>query len=190
MKNFSRVNSDAELIKAIGDGDHKAFECLADRYKKGLYNFVYRYIGDMPAAEEVTQEVFLRIYRAAPKFQVIENTKVSTWIFKIAYNLSMNELKRRKRYLRVLHDHAGEKEMFDRTNALELIKNRELMEAVMLELSLIPENQRAALLFRVNQGLSYREISEVLDVSVSSVEMLIYRARRHLKQHINREHKE
>jgi len=189
MKNFSSPNSDVELIKAIGDGDHKAFERLADLYKNALYNFVYRYIGDMPAAEEVTQEVFLRIYRAAPKFKVIENTKVSTWIFKIAYNLSMNELKRRKRYLRLLNDHAGKKEMPDRTQALESIENRELMEAVISELSLIPENQKAALLLRINQGLSYREISEVLDVSVSGVEMLIFRARRHLKQHINREHK-
>ena len=184
MKNFSNVNSDVELIKAIGDGDHKAFERLTDRYKNALYNFVYRYIGDMPTAEEVTQEVFLRIYRAASKFKVIENAKVSTWIFKIAYNLSMNELKRRMRYLRLLNDHADEKDMVDRTQALESIENLELIEAVMSELSLIPENQRAALLLRVNQELSYREISEVLDVSVSSVEMLIFRARKHLKQHI------
>ena len=59
----------------------------------------------------------------------------------------------------------------------------------MSELSLIPENQRAALLLRVNQGLTYSEISEILDVSISSVEMLIFRARKHLKQHTNREHK-
>lgn len=189
MNNFSKVISDVELIKAIGDGDHKAFECLADRYKNALYNFVCRYIGDMSAAEEVTQEVFLRIYKAASKFKVIENAKVSTWIFKIAYNLSMNELKRRKRYLRLLNDHAGEKEMVDRTQALESIENRELIEAVLSELRLIQENQRAALLLRVNQGLTYSEISEVLDVSISSVEMLIFRARKHLKQHINREHK-
>ncbi len=189
MKNFSSENSDVELIKAIGDRDHKAFERLTDRYKNVLYNFVYRYIGDMPAAEEVTQEVFLRIYRVASKFKVIENVKVSTWIFKIAYNLSINELKRRKRYLRLLNNHAAEKEMPDRAQALEAIENRELIKAVMSELSLIPENQRAALLLRVNQGLSYREISKVLDVSVSSVEMLIFRARRHLKQHIKREHK-
>ena len=189
MKNFLSVNSDVELIKAIGNGDHKAFERLTDRYKNVLYNFVCRYIGDMSAAEEVTQEVFLRIYRTASNFKVIKNVKVSTWIFKIAYNLSMNELKRRKRYLRLLNDHACEKDMPDRTQAQEAIENRELIEAVMSQLSLIPENQRAALLLRVNQGLSYREISEVLDVSVSSVEMLIFRARSHLKQHINREQK-
>ena len=184
MKNFSNVNSDVELIKAIGDGDHKAFERLADRYKNALLNFVYRYIGDMSAAQEVTQEVFLRIYKAAYKFKEIENAKVSTWIFKIAYNLSMNELKRRNRYLRLLNDHAGGKEMLDGPNTLESIENRELLKNIMLELSLIPENQRAALLLRVNQELSYLEISEVLDVSVSSVEMLIFRARKHLKQHI------
>ncbi len=189
MKNFSTVNSDVGLIKAIGDGDHKAFERLADRYKNALYNFVYRYIGDMSAAQEVTQEVFLSIYRAASKFKVVENAKVSTWIFKIAYNLSMNELKRRKRYLRLLNNHVGEKEILDGPNTLESIENRELIDAVMSELSLIPENQRAALLLRVNQGLTYSEISEVLNVSVSSVEMLIFRARSHLKQHINREHK-
>jgi RNA polymerase sigma-70 factor (ECF subfamily) len=189
MKNFSTVNSDVELIKAIGDGDHKAFKRLTDRYKNALLNFVYRYIWDMPAAEEITQEVFLRIYKAASEFKEIENSKVSTWIFKIAYNLSINELKRRKRYLRLLNDHESEKEMPDRTQALKSIENRELIETVFSELRLIPENQRAALLLKVNQELSYREISEVLNVSVSSVDMLIFRARKHLKQHINREYK-
>jgi RNA polymerase sigma-70 factor (ECF subfamily) len=110
--------------------------------------------------------------------------KVSSWVFKIAYNLSANELKRRKR----LHDfHATmsaagrgfhERWSADRTEA----GNRESAERLLAAMSQLPENQRAALLLKINEGLTYLEISNVLDVSIASVESLIFRARSRLKQ--------
>ncbi|MDO9573702.1 MAG: RNA polymerase sigma factor, partial [Candidatus Contubernalis sp.] len=84
MKNIFGDNSDPDLIKAVGKRDNQAFERLINRYKKPLYNFVYRYLQDHSAAEEVVQEVFLRIYQAAPKYKAVNNVKASTWIFKIA----------------------------------------------------------------------------------------------------------
>jgi RNA polymerase sigma-70 factor, ECF subfamily len=82
-----------DLIKATGFGDHRAFERLVRRYQNRLFDFICRYLGDQHAAEDILQEVFLRLYRAAPDFDA--RRRLSTWLFKVAYNLAMNEIKRR-----------------------------------------------------------------------------------------------
>jgi RNA polymerase sigma-70 factor (ECF subfamily) len=176
-------DSELDLMRAIGNGDHLAFKCLVRRFQNPLVNFIFRYTGDRCTAEDLTQEVFLRVYQAAPRFEPRAN--VSTWVFKIAYNLSMNELKRRRRRGFLDHDQQGRREGFDVQAPSDPIQGWELEQEVMTALSQVPENQRAALLLRINNGLSYQEISEVLGVSVSSVESLIFRARKHLRQVLN-----
>jgi RNA polymerase sigma-70 factor, ECF subfamily len=172
--------TDIELVKAVGAGDLQAFEYLVKKYQSPVLNFVYRLVGDRDAAEDILQEVFWGLYRAAPRFEA--RAQLSTWLFKIAYNFSMNEIKRRKRYLNLkeaLHDlpHAE-----TGPSALSAIEARELEKDVMTALDQLPENQKAAMLLRVNEDLSYAEISEVLSVSFSSAESLIFRARTRLRQ--------
>jgi RNA polymerase sigma-70 factor (ECF subfamily) len=172
-----------QLIIAIQAGNQKAYEHLVQRYQNPLFNFIYRYVGDASTAEDLTQEVFLNIWRAAPRFE--SRGKVSTWIFKIAYNLSMNEIKRRRRYQKFyqcLYDKMRSESVFS-----EHRKAIELEDEIMQALAQLPENQRAALLLRVNDGFSYREISDILNVSLASVESLIFRARRQLKNLVNSE---
>ena len=171
-----------DLISAIADGDETAFEQLVRRYQNPVMTFVYRYVGDRHLAQDLAQEVFLRIFQSAPRFT--PKGKVSSWVFKIAYNLAANELKRRKH----MDDFraeiaAGERDILGRmlTNHREEARKRELEERLMRALGELPENQRAALLLKVNECLSYAEIGKVLDVSVSSVESLIFRARSRLK---------
>ena len=86
---------DIELLRAIAGGDHLAFKRLVERYQSRLFNFLHRYLRDREAAEDLTQEVFLKVYQAAPRFE--PRAKVRTWIFTIAYNLAVNELRRRQR---------------------------------------------------------------------------------------------
>ena len=88
-----------KLIKAIGAGNVHAFEKLIKKYQNPVLNFIYRYMGDAFGAEDIAQEVFLRVYRAASEFE--PRGKVSTWIFKIAYNLSVNEILRMRRFCRI-----------------------------------------------------------------------------------------
>jgi RNA polymerase sigma-70 factor (ECF subfamily) len=171
-----------DLISAIAHGDEAAFEQLVRRYQNPVITFICRYIGDFDSAQDLAQEVFLRVFQAAPKFKPM--AKVSSWVFTIAYNLSANELKRRKR-LHGFHatmSAAGrglhQRWSADRTEA----GNRESEERLMAAMSQLPENQRAALLLKINEGLTYEEISNVLSVSVASVESLIFRARSRLKQ--------
>lgn len=180
-------DSELDLIKAIGNGDHLAFKHLVKRFQNPLVNFIYGYLGDRETAQDLAQEVFLRVYEAAPRFE--PKAKVSTWLFKIGYNLSISELKRRRRSRFLRNDpHSGR--AVDVQAPSNRIESWELRQDVMTALSQVPENQRAALLLRVNNDLSYREISQVLGVSVSSVESLIFRARKRLRQVLNMGKKE
>jgi len=172
------VDPEYTLIKGIADGDREAFERLVKRYQSPLCNFVFRYLGDRAAAEDIAQEVFIRVYRHASRFSPA--ARVSTWLFKIARNLSLDEIRRRQR----LHlaeaarvDDWGRVAAASSTAAASYDLEREITDA----LGKLPESQRAALLLRVNEGLSYREIGEVMDLSVASVESLIFRARQQLR---------
>lgn len=171
------------LIRAIAEGDEAAFEQLVIRYRNPVTSFIHRYVGDRLLAQDLAQEVFLRVFQAAPRFT--PRGKVSSWVFKIAYNLSSNELKRR-RHRDDFHAEisAGERDILGRPLAdrREETRIREMEERLKTALGELPENQRAALLLKVNEQLSYAEIGKVLDVSIASVESLIFRARSRLKQ--------
>jgi len=173
------------LIRAIAEGDHQAFERLVKRYQNPLCNFVYRYVGDRGTAEDITQEVFMRVYRSASRF--FPKARVSSWLFKIALNLSLNELKRRQRQRldeMVVHDEQGYRSAD--AASLPATPGHASEEEIMATLDKLSGKQRAALLLRVNEGLSYREIGETLGLSVQSVEALIFRARRQLRASMRR----
>jgi len=173
--------SDYDLIKAVGKGDEGAFECLMRRYRKSVLNFVYRHIGDRYMAEDLTQEVFLRTYLASARF--VPTGKVRTWIFKIAYNLCLNEIKRMARLRRLRDELDAHPAITCESPAAGGARSGvEEVEAVLEALSRLPEPQRAALLLRAGEGLSYAEIGQVLSLSVSGVESLLFRARTNLRQ--------
>lgn len=178
--------SDYKLVQAIGDGNRKAFELLVKRYQKSLFNFIYRYLEERGAAEDLTQEVFLRVFLAARRFEVRPDASVSTWIYRIAYHLSLNEIKRRQRFLRISTRIKDAMQDSGERSSADLVEAKALKQAIVSGLRLLPENQRAALLLRVNDGLSYQDISEVLGVSFSSVESLLFRARQTLRQHLKK----
>ncbi len=173
-------DSDLDLIKSLQGGDQQAFASLVERYQRPLFNFVFKYLRDYHIAEDITQEAFLNIYRAAPKFEPRPGIRVSSWIFKIAYNLSVNEIRRRKRY-RIFHDELNLSYNEENTAACRELKD-EMNEA----LETLPENQRAALMLRVNEEFSYKEISEILNISISATESLIFRARTRLREYLQK----
>lgn len=172
------------LIEAIAQGDHLAFEQLVKRYQTKVCNFICRYLGDRSTAEDLGQEVFLRVYRAAPRFE--PKGRVSTWIFKIAYNLCVNELKRRQRNRSFQELAAGQEARLMGTCSSESQETEELHRELSAAISRLPDNQRAALLLRVNEELSYAEIGRILSVSVSSVESLLFRARTQLRKDLKK----
>ena len=178
------VDPDSALIDAIGRGDHEAFESLVKKYQGPLLNFIARYTGDRYMAEDLTQEVFLRIYRAAPQFQA--RSKVSTWIFHIAYNQALTEIGRRKKRRNLWQALCRSREEAPEELVVEPLERYEQTEEIMTALGCLPENQKAALLLRINENLSYREIADILEVSVQSVESLLFRARTSLKRYLKK----
>ena len=173
---FPKADREYELIKAIGAGDILAFEMLVKRYRDPVANFIFKYMGDRFGAEDIAQEVFLRVYRAASRFE--PRGKVSTWIFKIAYNLSLNEVLRRSRFCPITDIDDRGFELAEPNHTAR----KELEEEVMDAVRRLPQKQRAALLLRVNEGLSYAEIGNILSTSISSVESLLFRARENLRK--------
>lgn len=174
--------TDTQLMQAIGNGDRQAFEALVRRYQNPLFSFIRKYMGgERQQAEDLTQEVFLRVYRAASRFEVRSDSSVSAWIFTIAYNLSMNEARRCRRQ-RDFTKELCEEHSFSACESATPEETYHLKNTVFSALEELPEKQRAALLLRVTEGLSYTEISEVLHISVPGVESLIYRARKSLRE--------
>ncbi|MBM4335764.1 MAG: sigma-70 family RNA polymerase sigma factor [Deltaproteobacteria bacterium] len=170
------VDDDARLMLAFRDGDRRAFEALFSRYTPRILTFLTRLVRDRARAEELTQDVFVRIYNAADRYQA--SARFSTWIFGIAHNLALNELSRaHRRHERPATDLdlAGQVDPAPGVDdRLEADRKRQQIERALAKL---PERQRAALLLRSEQGLDYSEIALALETTVPSVKSLIHRAR-------------
>ncbi len=163
----------------VRGGDRLAFEALFRRYTPPLVNFLARMGPERDRAEELAQEVFLRIYQARHRYE--PKARFSTWLFSIAHNLALNELSRSYRKRETpLEDPVAERLEDPQPGAEERLQGKRAAMAIEGALAGLPERQRAALLLRTEQGLGYAEIAEVLGASSASVKSLIHRARESL----------
>ena len=173
------IDEDAQLMLAFKAGDRAAFERLFERWTPRLHTFLARMVRDRARAEELTQDVFVRIYKAAPRYEA--RTRFSTWLFGIAHNLALNELDRahhkRERRVDSLEAYDGPQ---DEPDAVDQLTARRTGATLERALEALPARQRSALLLRSEQGLAYDEIAATLETSVSSVKSMIHRARQSL----------
>lgn len=182
--------SDEDLMLRCRGGDMSAFELLVARYKDAILNFAYRMLRDYHRAEDVTQEVFLRVFRHAYHYEV--KAKFRNWLYLIAANLCKNELRRNQRHKQTSLEGllADETEIWsscftDSVNLPDhLYEKKEQHLLIQQALDHLPENQRLALIMVTYQGLRYDEIGEVLGCSVSAVKSLIHRARQGLRHRL------
>ena len=175
------ADADAKLMLAFQAGDRAAFESLFRRHTPALVSFLARMVKDRGRAEELAQEVFIRIYNARERYEA--RARFSTWMFGIAHNLALNDLDRAyRRHERPLEPGTGELGADPAPGPDQLLDARRAGERLENALGELPERQRAALLLRSNEGLAYDEIAEALGVSRSSVKSLIHRARERLSE--------
>lgn len=180
------ADPDVKLMLKFQQGDRSAFDALFEKYKKPLVNFTYRFSGNKMIAEELTQETFLRVYKAAKNYS--PTAKFSTWLFRIATNLCLNERRRiENRFWTDGYDkeyHAGQPEA--NYNAVKpphkLAEQREKHFLIQKAVLALPDKQRAALLLLIQNGFSYKEIGSQMNLSEKAVKSLIFRARQNLKQ--------
>ena len=184
----TEIEPDAALMLRVKDGDMRAFEELVEKYKQPVMNVIFRTLRDQVEAEDLAQNVFVQVFKSAHRYQV--TAKFSTWLFTIARNLCLNEIRRRSRHpaesletsQTESDDHpARQFEDVKTFSPTENVLQAELENKVQLALDELPENQRTALLLCRQEEMSYDDISEVLGCSLSATKSLIHRARETLK---------
>ena len=180
---------DADLMLRVKRGNRAAFAELVEKYRQPVMNLVYRTLRDETEAEDLAQNVFLQVYKSRGRYK--RTAKFSTWLFTIARNLCLNELRRRSRHpAESLDETRGENEgqlqrqYEDKKNFMpaETLLHGELAQKIEEALAELPENQRTAILLCRQEDLSYEEIAKVLDCSLSATKSLIHRGREVLKQ--------
>ncbi|MCA9755138.1 MAG: sigma-70 family RNA polymerase sigma factor [Candidatus Eisenbacteria bacterium] len=184
---FSALPDEA-LMEHVVRGSEAAFAALVDRYRNRIINLVSRFISDRDRAQEIAQEVFLRIYVHRERYR--PNGKFSTWMYTIAVNLAKNEIRRRVRSKGVvsldkLIEVAGDSGKFvaDPTQKPDRrLHQREVQEYVEEALKRLPEKFREVIVLRDIQQLSYEEIEEVLGIPGGTVRSRINRARTSLQE--------
>ena len=182
--------SDEELMSRIARSDEKAFTILVQRHQRRILNLIYRSIGDRIHAEDVAQEVFLRVWRAAEDYE--PKSKFTTWVYRIAVNLCLDTLKSAHHKQSFMHpcvngDHPDENdELLFRPDSApspeELLLAAEESRRIFAALLSLPTNQRVAGVLKKFDGLSYDEISRILGCSTSAVESLLVRAKKNLRE--------
>src|SRR4051795_10702993 len=179
-----RTQDDAAVVSAFLAGEERAFQELVERYQNRLLNFIYRTIGDREKAEDLVQEVFIRVYRHLHRFD--RSKKFSTWAYTIASNLAKNELRNRSRNPLVLFQtmrSSSEEDdrplQFEDTTSRpdDMYRKRHLRQLVDETVSALPEHHRQVFVLRELEGKSYEEIAEITNCNLGTVKSRLNRAR-------------
>jgi len=190
--NPESVQSDIELMLAVQRGDETAFTELVGRHRNAVVNLAYRYLGNRADAEDLTQEVFWKVYRARARYQ--PSAKFTTWLYRIAANSCLNEVRNRKNrptfQAADLHDAGGDEEGAarvadsSRPEPPAALERDELRERVREAVEALPERQRLAILLNKFHGLGYEELAETMEMTVPGIKSLLVRARENVRRQI------
>jgi len=178
---------DVRLMLEFQEGNKASFETLMKKFYPRLLNFINRYVGIREIAEDLTQEVFIKVYNNAANYQ--PKAKFSTWVFTIARNISLNELRTHKRKTISLDESFQapggqlQRQIADdtATNPNEDLVKQERIAAIKKAIHELPENQRVAVLLRRYEDFSYEEIAQSMNTTVKAVKSLLNRAKENLR---------
>lgn len=168
---------DSVCLRTLAEGDHSLFRSLIERWQNRLINFFYRSTQNLTDAEDLVQETFLDLYKAAARYQ--NKGTFNAFIFTLARRRLIDSY--RKRASRPL-DFIDPTDSFMQQHSEQADRSLEIEDAFQRALATLPENQRSAILLLKQQELSYDEIAKSLNASLSSVKTWIHRARTHLRQ--------
>jgi RNA polymerase sigma-70 factor (ECF subfamily) len=183
--------TDAEVMLRVKAGDESAFDFLVQKYRRPLVSFMYRMARNTAAAEDLAQEVFLRVYRSRQTYEA--SAKFTTWLYRIATNLAVNharDTRKERPEVMVSLDEPDEEtgttmDVADSTiTAEEAIVRRERLAAIRNKVEALPERQRLAVLMHKYQQMDYKQIAEVLKLSESATKSLLFRAYESLREQL------
>src|SRR5215472_15818326 len=183
--------SDAEIMLWVKTGDQSAFDYLVQKYRRPMVSFIYRMARNAAAAEDLAQEVFLRVYRSRETYEA--SAKFTTWLYRIATNLAVNharDTRHERPEVQVSLDEPDEEtgttfEVPDASmNAEQQIVRRERMLAIRKKVEALPEQQRLAVIMHKYQQMDYKQIADVLKKSESATKSLLFRAYETLREQL------
>lgn len=180
MVAVAAIEPDAELMLRVKAGDAASFALLLERHRAPVIHFLYRMVQNQAVAEELAQEVFLRVYRARATYE--PTAKFTTWLFRIAMHLALNNLRdgKTEKLQASLDDESEDstgRQLPDRNPTIEQeLLHRVKLDEVRHAIAALPEKQRAAVLMHKYQELEYTQIARVLNCSESAVKSLLFRA--------------
>jgi RNA polymerase sigma-70 factor (ECF subfamily) len=188
----AEADPDVRLMLKVQQGDETAFPELFQRFGPRVLQYVRRLVGSEARAEEITQDVFVQIFRFRLRYR--PESKLTTWVFTIATNLCLNELRRPERQLRVdLWDRKGEENEHREEPALpdpdaidpeQGAAGRELARALETAVAALPPKQRAALLLSRLDGMAYRDVADALGTTEGAIKALLFRATHGLRDRL------
>ncbi len=183
--------SDAEIMLRVREGDDSGFSILIEKYRKQMVHFMFRMSRNQAVAEELAQEVFLRVYRSRQTYRA--EAKFSTWLYRIATNLGVNHARDTKHertaqnvYLDQPDPETGTTpDVADSTLSVEQdLVREERMKAIRQHVMALPERQRSAVLMHKYQDMDYKEIGAILKLSESATKSLLFRAYQTLRENL------
>jgi RNA polymerase sigma-70 factor, ECF subfamily len=183
--------TDAEVMLRVKAGDQSAFDFLVQKYRRPLVSFMYRMAHNAAAAEDLAQEVFLRVYRSRQTYEA--SAKFTTWLYRIATNLAVNharDTRHERPEVTVSLDEPDEEtgttlDVADSTvTAEESLVRRERTLAIRAKVEALPERQKLAVIMHKYQQMDYKQIAEVLKLSESATKSLLFRAYQTLREQL------
>jgi len=181
------------LIKRLKKGDQRAFEQVVNLNKDKLLRLAMGFVHDFHQAEDIVQEVFIKLWQNIEHWQE-GKAKLSTWLYKVTVNQAINQLRNKKKTSNLIdigefvrEDEQGniEVQLLDNSaDSQKIIENKELAKILRLAINSLPRKQRIAFVLSKYQNMSSREIAEVMDITVSNVDVIIYRAKKNLQKQI------
>jgi RNA polymerase sigma-70 factor, ECF subfamily len=184
-------SSDAAIMLRVAAGDEAGFSYLVGRHYRAMIHFLFRMVHNQAVAEELAQEVFLRVYRSRESYRA--EAKFTTWLYRIATNLAVNNARdtRHERSAQTVYLDAPDLETGttpdvadDEPNVEQNLLRDERMAAIRKHVMALPERQRMAVLMHKYQGMDYKQIGEVLKLSESATKSLLFRAYQTLRERL------
>ena len=178
------MNSSADLVTRVCAGDAEAFRLIFERYSRPVISFIFDMVNDRSLAEELTQETFVRAYKAIRTMR--RETKLSTWLFGIARNVARESLRARARTMN--HIDLADKSVMDLSDnkpvPVEGVLSKELNDVIRRSLSALDEDKRLVFTLKVLHQCSYEEIAEITGFSIAKLKTDLHRARAEMRRRI------
>lgn len=178
-----------ELLIQLQTGNESAFKTLVKIHQKRVFNTVLAIVQHTEEAEDIAQEVFIEVYQSVKKFR--GDSKLSTWLYRIATTKALAEIRKKKsakRFAFFTNLFSDNNEILHQPIHFEhpgiIFENKENGKILFRAISILPDNQKVAFTLYHIEGLSYQEITEVMEVSLSSVESLLFRAKTNLRKYL------